>query len=136
MNFPFATLSHLTEAEVVPFPSFHVIFPFCHTSFSSGPQVVILSGLGTSSIIAHSGKTSFPHGFSWEHLTTASFRCQHKGRCSWDTHPSWVTCRIREKILCSCQEPCPFGVTLGESDWISPDMPATKINSMPPQPSL
>ena len=38
----------------------------------------------------------------------ASFRCQHKGCSFWDTHRSFVTCRIRKCLFCSRDNPCHF----------------------------
>ena len=56
-----------------------------------------------------------------------SFWCQHKGRSSWDTHPSYVTCCIRENLLCSRQQPCLFCVSWDERDWVSQDLRVEKI---------
>ena len=47
----------------------------------------------------------------------STFRCQHKGRSSWDTHPSCMTCRIREEILCSRDNPCFFCQDLSDNAW-------------------
>ena len=46
-----------------------------------------------------------------------NFRCKHKGRSTWDTHPSCVTCRIRNNLLCSRQNPCLFCSTWNEDCW-------------------
>ena len=72
--------------------------------------------------------TCFRHGtplplaclhFSLSFPTMAEqFVCQHKGRALWDTHPSCVTCRIRQDILCSRDYPCAFCSSWSEREWV------------------
>ena len=57
----------------------------------------------------------------------SAFRCQHKGRSSWDTHPSCVTCRIREGILCARDNPCHFCQSWDKSAWHNQDLRVDKV---------
>ena len=55
------------------------------------------------------------------------FVCQHKGRALWDTHSSCVTCRIRQDILCSRDNPCKFCSSWSEREWVFQDQRVDKI---------
>ena len=55
------------------------------------------------------------------------FQCQHKGRALWDTHPSCVTCRIRQDILCSRDNPCTYCAAWSEGEWVFQDQHVDKI---------
>ena len=57
----------------------------------------------------------------------STFRCQHKGRSLWDAHPSCVTCRIREGILCVRDNPCHFCQSWDESAWHNQDLRVDKV---------
>ena len=56
-----------------------------------------------------------------------TFRCQHKVRSAWDTHPSCVMCRIHNSILSLGQNPCHFCASWDDKDWASQDIHVDKI---------
>ena len=58
----------------------------------------------------------------------SSFRCQHTGRSSWDTHPSCVTCRIREGLLCSRDNPCVHCQDWTDISWHNQDLRVQKVH--------
>ena len=57
----------------------------------------------------------------------ATFRYQHKGPSSWDTHPFCVTCRIREGLLCSRENPWHFCENWDENACHSQDIRVNKV---------
>ena len=67
------------------------------------------------------------HKFFHKSNMAANFRCKHKGRSTWDTHPSCVTCRIRNNLLCSRQNPCLFCGTWDEDCWALQDIRVDKV---------
>ena len=57
----------------------------------------------------------------------STFRCQHTSRSSWDTHPSCVTCRISEGILCFRDNPCLHFQDWSDMAWHNQDLRVNKV---------
>ena len=96
--FPFAPWVTFSRQRQFTFQSF-MMFPYVLlVAFVIGSPAAIL-GSSPPLFIAHFF-FSFPDTPVFPCFIMAEYyHCQHKGRSVWDTHPSCVTCHIREKKL-------------------------------------
>ena len=90
----------------------------------------ILVTLRPSSVITHLISPQFTLCLlllGYPAMSASTFHCQHKGRSSWDTDLSFMTCRISGSLLCSHQNPCNFCKDRDDRAWSSQDTRVSKV---------
>ena len=107
-------------------PSFKVSCVSQECDFSS-PDPSSLSFNFLNQVFIHDPSCSIRDSLLNESNMDINFRCQHKGRSSWDTHTSCVTCRIRNNLLCSHQNSCHYCINWEDRDWASQDIRSGEI---------